>query len=79
MKPELYSIYIATMLLTSTVATPSFASPTTEDIPAGVSQTEGLYAGTFFCSSGEMGITMSLKDQGVANPDKSDIHKRLIG
>lgn len=34
--------------------------------PMHVLQTEGTYAGTFLCSLGEMGMTLTLKDVGAA-------------
>lgn len=34
--------------------------------PLAVAQVEGTYAGTFLCSLGEMGMTLTLKDTGAA-------------
>jgi len=49
--------------------------------PINVLTMAGTYAGTFLCSSGEMGMSLSIKDIGpTINPDgKSvDANKRLI-
>ena len=49
--------------------------------PLNVIQMEGTYAGTFLCSSGEMGMTLSIRDiGGTINADGKSVNanKRLI-
>ncbi len=55
----------------------AIALPTQADElkPLNVAMTEGTYAGTFLCSLGEMGMSLTLKDAGPATVE--DIHQPL--
>ncbi len=49
--------------------------------PLAVAQMQGIYGGTFLCSSGEMGMTLSIRDiGGTINPDGKSVNAntRLI-
>lgn len=46
------------------MAHPALADETTKADTPDIAKVEGLYAGTFFCGFGEMGMTLSLKDAG---------------
>ena len=48
---------------------PALAQSQAELKPLKVAMAEGNYAGTFICSSGEMGMSLSLKDTGPASID----------
>lgn len=69
----------AASLLIAGTATAQETAPVLK--PLNVAQMTGTYAGTFLCSSGEMGMTLSIRDiGGTINSDgKSvDANKRLI-
>jgi len=70
-------LIIGAMLL----AVPTLAQETTTLKPLNVAQMQGIYAGTFLCSSGEMGMSLSLGDiGGTINADGKSVNanKRLV-
>ena len=74
-----YIILGAASLLMAGAATAQEAAPVLK--PLSVVQMTGTYAGTFLCSSGEMGMSLSIKDIGPtinADGKSVDANKRLI-
>ena len=78
---KLIILSAASLLMAGTVQAQETSKPTAVLKPLSVVTMTGTYAGTFLCSSGEMGMSLSIKDiGGTINPDgKSiDANKRLI-
>lgn len=63
------------------LAVPSQAQEAPVLKPLNVAQMQGTYAGTFLCSSGEMGMSLSLNDIGpvmATDGNSVDVNKRLV-
>lgn len=77
-------LYKSVLIVTAFVfSNPVFAQETAPALkPLTVAQMQGTYAGTFLCTSGEMGMTISLNDIGpvmATDGQNVDSKKRLIG
>ena len=60
------TLICAGLALTALNALPAAAQETVTLKPLSVAMAEGTYAGTFLCSLGEMGMSLTIKDEGPA-------------